>query len=106
MMRTLFAILCAAFLLCVSTGSARADRQVYDTPGDQRPVVGDDDEPFVTAVPHRVQMPETTLPRYERTDSLSIVLAWIRGTTRHAAAFARARAAGIWPARPEHGSDA
>lgn len=105
-MRILFAVLCAALSLCVATGSARADRQVYDTPGDQRPAVGDDDEPFATAPhPQAVQTPETALPQYESANALRNVLAWIRDAARRAAASAHAPTTGIRPGGHFPGSD-
>lgn len=49
MKRILFVVLCALILVGTVPGSADADRRVYDTPGDGRPVVGDDDEPLFRA---------------------------------------------------------
>lgn len=43
-------LLCWAFCLVSVTGTARADRQTYDTATNPRPVVGDDDEPAVWAL--------------------------------------------------------
>jgi hypothetical protein len=45
--RYIFLILCALMLGGVAPHRVWADRQVYDTPGDGRPSVGDDDEPAV-----------------------------------------------------------
>lgn len=105
-MKRITVLLYCAICLVSVTGTAHADRQVYDAPSAPRPVVGDDDEPLVTtAVPDAVRRPEAVIPRQKSANSIGTVLAWIRDTTRRARTFAHARAFGIWPAGPLYGSD-
>lgn len=65
MKRILWIVLCGLTLVGSIPGSARADRRVYDTPGDGRPVVGDDDEPAVQSPPVQEQ-PRTATPAPSR----------------------------------------
>jgi len=77
MKRHILFILCALMLGGVAPHRVWADRQVYDTPGDGRPSVGDDDEPFVTAPRAPVaQAPQTPRPISRRHAPAESWLRW------------------------------
>lgn len=84
-------VLCAVALMGALPNSARADRKVYDTPVDTRPVVGDDDEPFVrVAVTQSTHAAAPLVAAQERRKLLRMPAEWIANARERSVSLVRA----------------